>query len=152
MGEWIGKLCYIHTVECYFCLFFVQSLSCIWVFVTPWTAAHQVSLSLTEFARVHVHCISDAIQTSHPLSPSPPFAFNLSQPQVAKILELQHQSFQWVFRVDFLLDWLVWSWSPRDSQESSPVPQFKSINSPVLSFLYSPNSHPYMTTGKTSFD
>ena len=39
--------------------------------------------------------------------------------------------------------------SPRDSQECSPAPQFKSINSSVLSFLYSRLSHPYMTTGKT---
>ena len=38
--------------------------------------------------------------------------------------------------------------SPRDSQESSPTPQFKSINSSMLSFLYIP-THPYMTTGKT---
>ena len=39
---------------------------------------------------------------------------------------------------------------PEDSQESSPTPQFKSINSLALSFLYSPQlSHPYMTTGKT---
>ena len=51
----------------------------------------------------------------------------------------QHQSFQWIFRTDFLYDWLVGSpYSPRDSQESSPTPQFKSINSSVLSFLYSP--------------
>ena len=100
----------------------------------------------------HVHCICDAIQPSHPLSsPSPP-AFNLSQHQrlfqwvssshqVAKVLEfqLQHQSFQWIFRTDFLYDWLVWSpCIPRDSQESSPTPQFKSINSSSLSFLYGP--------------
>ena len=40
--------------------------------------------------------------------------------------------------------------SPRDSQESSPTPQFKSINSSALSFLYSPQlSHQYKTTGKT---
>ena len=38
---------------------------------------------------------------------------------------------------------------PRDSQESSPTPQFKSINSLVLSFLYSSTLNPYMTTGKT---
>ena len=58
-----------------------------------------------------------------------------------KVLEFQfqHQSFQWIFRTDFLWDWLVWSpCSPRDSQESSPTPQFKSINSLALSFLYSP--------------
>ena len=38
---------------------------------------------------------------------------------------------------------------PRDSQESSPTPQFKSINSSVLSLLHSPTPHPYVTTGKT---
>ena len=107
---------------------------------------------LPELAQTHIHQVGDAIQPSHPLSsPSPP-ALNLSQHQglfrwisslhqVAKILEfqLQHQSFQWIFRVDFLQDWLVWSpCSPRDSQESSPTPRFKSINSSALSFLYSP--------------
>ena len=51
----------------------------------------------------------------------------------------QHQSFQWTPRTDFLWDGLVGSpCSPRDSQESSPTPQSKSINSSVLSFLYSP--------------
>ena len=108
--------------------------------------------SLLEFAQTHVHWVSDAIQPSHPLSsPSSP-AFNFSQHQglfkwvsslhqVTKVLEfqLQHQSFQWIFRVDFLQEWLVWSpCSPRDSQESSSAPQFKSINSSVLSFLFGP--------------
>ena len=91
-----------------------------------------------EFAQTHVHQVGDAIQPSHPLStPSPP-AFSLSQQQglfqwvsslhqVTKLLEFLHQSFQWVFRVDFLWDWLVWSpWSPRDSQESSLAPQLES--------------------------
>ena len=107
---------------------------------------------LPEFTQTHVHRVSDAIQPSHPLSyPSPP-AFNLSQHQglyklvssshqVAKVLEfhLQHQSLQWIFRTDFLWDGLVGSpCHPRDSQESSPTPQFKSINASALSFLYSP--------------
>ena len=39
--------------------------------------------------------------------------------------------------------------SPRDSQESSPTPWFKSINSLALSFLYGPTLTSYMTTGKT---
>ena len=57
-----------------------------------------------------------------------------------QVLELQDQSFQWIFRTDFLQDGLVGSpCSPRDSQESSPIPQFKSINSLVLSLLYGPN-------------
>ena len=54
-------------------------------------------------------------------------------------LQLQHQSFQRIFRTDFLEDGLVgFPCSPRDSQESSPTPQFKSINSSMFSFLYSP--------------
>ena len=64
-----------------------------------------------------------------------------SSHQVATVLEfqLQHQSFQCIFKTDFLYDGLVGSpCSPRDSQESSPTPQFKSINSLVLSFLYGP--------------
>ena len=70
---------------------------------------------LQEFTQTHVHWVGDAIQPSLPLSsPSPP-TFNLSQHQglfkwvssshqVAKVLEfqLQHQSFQRIFRVDFL--------------------------------------------------
>ena len=88
---------------------------------------------LLEFAQTYVHWVSEAIQLSHPLSPPSPFAFNLSHHQglfqwvgsshqvesiLHKILELwlQHQSFQWIFRVDFLKDWLVWTpCCPRDS-------------------------------------
>ena len=72
--------------------------------------------------------------------------------QMPKVLEFQlpHQYFQWIFRTDFLSDWLVGSpCSPSDSQESSPTPQFKSINFSVLSLLYDPIPHLYMTTGKT---
>ena len=60
---------------------------------------------LLEFAQVHVHCISDAVQPSYSLTPSSPSALNLSQHQglfqrivclhqMTKILALQHQSFQ----------------------------------------------------------
>ena len=79
------------------------------------TPGFPVHIQLPELAQTHVHQVDDAIQPSHPLSsPSPP-AFSLSQHQglfqwvssshqVAKVLELQlqHQSFLWVFRVDFL--------------------------------------------------
>ena len=93
---------------------------------------------LPKFAQTHVHWVNDAIQPSHPLSPSSPSALNLSQHQglfqwlrsshqMVKVLELQlqHQSFQWIFRVDFLEGWLVWYLCcPRDSQEfSSPTVQ-----------------------------
>ena len=57
-----------------------------------------------------------------------------------KVLDqLQHQSFQETLRTDLLQDGLVGSHcSPRDSQESSPTPQFRNINSSALGFLYSP--------------
>ena len=57
---------------------------------------------------------------------------------------------QWISRIDFLYDWLVWSpCCPRDSQESLPTPQFKSINSSALSLFMVQLSHLYTTTGKT---
>ena len=116
------------------------------------TPGFPVHRQLPDSTQTHVHWVGDAIQPSHPLS-SPSFpSFNLSQHQglfkwvsslhqVAKVLEfqLQHQSFQWTLRTDFLYDGLVGSpCSPRDSQESSPTPQFKSINCLALSFLHSP--------------
>ena len=65
------------------------------------------------------------------------FQWVSSSYQMTKVLQLQ--SFQWIFRVHFLYNWLVWSLcSPGDSQESSPAPQFESINSSALSLLYSP--------------
>ena len=100
----------------------VQLLSRIQLFMTPWLqhARPPCPSPTPGFTQTHVHRVGDAIQPSHPLSsPSPP-ALNLSQHQglfnwvsslhqVAKVLELQlqHQSFQWIFRPDFLrMDWL----------------------------------------------
>ena len=55
------------------------------------------------------------------------------------------EAFQWIFKVDFLYDWLIGSpCCPRDSEESSLAPQFESIDFLALSLLYG-----YMTTGKT---
>ena len=90
---------------------------------------------LPEFTQTHVRWVGDAIYPSHPLSsPSPPapnppqhqglFKWVSSSHQVAKVLELQlqYQSFQWIFRTDFLQDGLVESpCYPRNSQESSPI-------------------------------
>ena len=143
--------------EVFLCIHFnsVQSLSCVWLLCDPMNRSMPglpIHHQLLESTQTHVHWVGDAIQPSHPLSsPSPP-ALNLSQNQglfkwvnssheVAKVLEfqLQHQSFQWTPRNDLLQDGLVGSLcSPRDSQESSPIPQFKSINSLALSFIYSP--------------
>ena len=112
---------------------------------TPGLLVHR---QLPESTQTHVHWVSDAIQPSHPLSsPSPAlslsehqglFQWVSSSHQVAKVLEfqLQHQSFQWTPRTDFFGDGLVGSpCSPRDSQESFPTSQFKSINSSALRML-----------------
>ena len=107
---------------------------------------------LLEFIQTHIHRVGDAIQPSHPLSSPFPPASNPSQHQslsqgvnssheVAKVLEFQpyHHSFQRIPRADLLHNGLVGSpCSPRDFQESSPTPQFKSINSSALSLLHSP--------------
>ena len=116
------------------------------------TTGLPVHHQLPEFTQTHVHRVGDAIQPSHPLlSPSPPapspsqhqglFQWVNSSHEVAKVLEfqLQHQSFQWTPRTDLLQNGLAGSpCNPRDSQESSPTPQFKSINSSALSLLHSP--------------
>ena len=98
----------------------VQSLSHVWLFVTPWTAARQASLSITNsWSLLKLMSIESVMPSSHLIlfsipPPSPP-TFSLSQHQglsqwvsslhqVAKVLEfqLQHQSFQRIFRADFL--------------------------------------------------
>ena len=97
----------------------VQFLSCVWLCnpMDGTTPGFPVYHQLWELAQMHVQPVGDDIQPSHPLSspspPSPPAAFNFSRHQglfqwvsylhqVTKVLELQHQSFQWIFRDDFL--------------------------------------------------
>ena len=101
---------------------------------------------LVEFAQTHLHQVSDAIPPSHPLLPSSPPALNPSQHrglfqwvssshQVTKVLELQLQlpvSIQGWFPLGLT------GWISKGLSKSSPTPQFKSISSSVLSFLYSP--------------
>ena len=114
---------------------------------TPGLPVHH---HLPEFSQTHVHRVSDDIQPSHPLSsPSPPTPkpsqhqdlFQWVNSLHAKVLEfqLQHHSLQRNSRADLLQNWLVRSpCRPRDSQESSPTPQLRNINSSVLSFFHSP--------------
>ena len=128
-----------------------QPLRHVWLFARPWAAAHQASLSITNSqSLLKLVSIESVMLCNHLILIPSPSAFSLSQHQgliqwvssshpMAKVqeLQLQHQSFQWIFRTDFLQDWLVWSpCSPRNFQDSSQTPQFKSISSSVLSFLY----------------
>ena len=93
---------------------FTQLCPTLWDPINRITPGFPVHHQLPEFTQTHVHWVGDSIQPSHPLS-SPSPTFNLSQHQglfkwvsslhqVAKLLEfqLQHQSFQWIFRTDFL--------------------------------------------------
>ena len=143
----------------------VQSLSHVWPFVTPLDCSvpgFRVLHCLPELAQTHVHWVSDAIQPSHPLSPPSPPALNLSKHrglfqwvssshQVAKALELQlqHQSFQRIFRVvSFRVDWLdllavLGTLKSLLQHHSSKA----SILRPSAFFIVQ-LSHPYMTTGK----
>ena len=98
-----------------------QSCLTLWDPMDCSTLSLPVYHQLAEFTQIHVHWVGDAIQPSHPLpAPSPP-TFNLAQHQglfqwvsflhQVKGLEfqLQHQSFQWIFRTDLLKDGLVGS-------------------------------------------
>ena len=106
----------------------------------PGLPVHQ---QLPESTQTHLNRVGDAIQSSYPLSsPSPP-ALNLSQYQGLFKRSTLHTRWPkyWSFRfnispsnehpglISFRMDWL----DPRDSQESSPTPQFKSISSSALS-------------------
>ena len=96
----------------------VQSLNHVWLLASPMDCSmpgFPVHHQLPELALTHVHRVGDAIQPSYPLPSPPPPAFILSQHQglfqwvssshqVARVLEfqLQHQSFQWTPKTDFL--------------------------------------------------
>jgi len=132
----------------------VRSLNRVRLFATPWIAARQASQSTTNSrSSLRLTSIESVMPSSHLvlcrplllLPPIPPsislFQWVNSSHEVAKVLEfqLEHHSFQKNPRADLLQNGLVGSpCSPRDSQESSPAPQFKSINSLVLRFLHSP--------------
>ena len=130
----------------------VESLSCVWPFEIPWTAAHQTSLSITNsWSLLKLMSILSVMPSNHLilchsllLLPSIfPRIRVLSSESVLCIRWPKYWSFSFSISPSdeypsVLWDWLVGSpCSPRDSQESSPTPQFKSINSSALSFLYS---------------
>ena len=121
------------------------------------TSGFPVPYHLLKFVQTHIHWVGDAIQPSHPLLSTSPPALNLSQcqdlfqwvsslHQMAKVVELQlqHQSFQWIFRVDFL--WLTALISLL-SKRLSRV--FSSNTIWMHQFFYMVQlSHPYLTTEK----
>ena len=131
----------------------VQSLSCVWLFATPWTTAHQGPLSSTISRICSNSCplswwyYLTISSSDDPISCCPQsFLISGSFP-MSRLLSSSGQSIGASVSVLpmnmqgwFPLGWLVWSpCCPRASQESSQVPQFKRINSLVLRLLYGPN-------------
>ena len=126
----------------------VQSLSRVWLFATPWTAAHQASLSITNSrSSLKLMPIESVMLSSHLilcrplllLPPIPPSIRVFSNESTLRMRSPKYCSFSFSIIPSKEHPGLVGSpCNPRDSRESSPTPQFKSINSSVLSFLHSP--------------
>ena len=133
----------------------VQSLSCIQLFVTPWIAVHQVSLSITssqslpKLMSIELEMPSNHLILCHPLL-LPPSIF----PSIRVFTNESSLRIRWPKYWSFSFNISPWHehsgpiffriglvgspCSPRDSQEISPTPQFKNINSSMLSVLYCP--------------
>ena len=137
--------------------------SCVQLFVTPWTAAHQAPLSFTiswSLLRPHVLWVGDAIlcrplllcavfpgirvfSTELVLCTRWPKCWSFSISPSNEYLGL----------ISFWIDWFNLFCCLRDSQESSPALQFESISSLVLSLLYDPTLTSVYDYGKIhSFD
>ena len=132
----------------------IQKLIHVQLFVTPWTAAHQASLSITnsqsllKLMSIVSMMPSNHLILCHPLLFLPSLFPSIRVFSIDSALCNRWQK-HWSFSFNISpsseysglisFNGLVWSLcSPGDPQESSPTPQFKSINSAVLSFLYSP--------------
>ena len=131
----------------------VHSLSCVRLCATPWTAAHQASLSITNSqSLLKLMSIKSVTPSNHPILCYPllllpsifPSIRVFSSESVLCIWWPKYWSFSFSISpsneysglISFRIDWF--DLLVRDSQESTPTPQFKSINSSVLSFLCSP--------------
>ena len=149
--------------ECYICSHLLtsdqirsyQALSRVRLFATPWIAARQASLSITNSqTSLKLTSIESVMTSSHlilccPLLLLPPIPLSIRVFTNESTLHMRWPKY-WSFSfsiipskeipglISFRMDWLDLPCSPRDSQESSPTPQFKSINSLALSFLHSP--------------
>ena len=151
----------------------VQSLSHVWLFATPWIAAHQAFPSITNsWSLLRLMSIESVMPSNHPtlchlLLLQLSIFSSIRVFSSESVLHIRCPKY-WCFSFSISpaneysglisfrmkeLNFLGLTCSPRDSQESFPAPQFKSINSSALSSLYSLTLTPYMTTGKNhSFD
>ena len=132
----------------------VQLFSQVWLFATPWTVACHASLSITSSWTLLKLMRTESVMPSNHLILCPPLL--LLPPILHSIRVFLNESAlhirwpkYWSFSFSIspsdecsrLISFRTVVWSPcssRDSQEASPAPQFKSINSLVLNFFYSP--------------
>ena len=132
----------------------VQSLTHVQLFETPWIAAHQASLSITNsWSSCKFMCIESVMPSSHLILCHPLLLLLPTPPRIRVFANestfLMRCPKYWSFSlsispsnehpglISFRMDWLDLL-AGRNSQESSPTPQVKSINSSALSFLHSP--------------
>ena len=132
----------------------VQLLSRIWLFVTPGTVAHQTSLSFTiSWSLLKLMSIELVMPSSHPILYDPLLLLPSIFPSIRVFSNESALCIRWpkYWRfsfsislsneysglISFRIDWFNLLPCKRP-QESSPTPQFKIINSSVLSFLYGP--------------
>ena len=131
-------------------LLLLSRFSRVRLFATPWTAAHQASLSITNFwSSLKLMFIQSVMPSNHLILCHPLFFLASIFPSIRAFsnesaLHIRRPKY-WSFSISpsneypglisFRIDW---SCSPRDSQESSPTSQFKSINTLAPSLLYGP--------------
>ena len=133
-----------------------QLLSCVWLFATPWITARQASLSITNsWNSLRLMSIESVMPSNHLILCCPLLLLPSIFPSIRvfpneSVLHIRWPKY-WSFSfsisssseysglISFRMDWLdLLAVQGTDSQESSPTPQFKSISSSVLSFLYGP--------------
>ena len=130
------------TASVQFCS--VQSLSHVWLFMTPWTAVCQASLSITKSrSLLKLTSIESVMPSSHLICCRPLFLLPSIFPSIRVFSNELALHIRWPKYWSFCFSISPFSEysgliSVRMDWESSPTPQFKSINSLVLSFLYSP--------------
>ena len=136
------------------CFVVVQSLSRVQLFETPWTAAHQASLAITNsWSLLKLTSIKLVMPSNHLILCHPlllPLIFPririFSNESVLRIRWPKYWSFSFSISpsneysglISFRMDWLDLLAVQGTLKESSPTPQFKSISSSALSFLHSP--------------
>ena len=133
----------------------VQSLSHVWLFATTWTVAHQASLPITNYwSMLKLMSIKSVMPSNHLILCHPLLLLPSIFPRIRVFFPVSHLFTSHGQNIGVstsasVLSMTIQDWSPlgltglislssRVSQESSPTPQFKSINALSLSFLYGP--------------